>query len=1697
MSYVVWFKELNKDSLAIAGGKGSNLGEMYTLGMPVPNGFAVTASAYQEFIEKTGLKDKIQQLLQGLNVEDTDSLQDLALQIQQLIQSMPIPEAMAEEIKDNYELLGTDKQAQALVQPKEVFVAVRSSATAEDLPSIAEDEHVLVTINGKPIYQKMKEICQLSFGQNEIRVPALENNCITWKLVSQIYKHPVPDKNLYKITTVSGREITISPNHTLITLNEDSLTPQVIQVSELRGGEKIPTISMLPEIQCPDTFVDVLDYVKGDDVVELNGQIYIKNNSMNWTIQHPLPRFIKFTPHFAYFLGIYAAEGSTYKTSDVSVTNSDPKIQKRVKDFLDELGINKDRKINKHSIRFSGRALVRFLHAVGGEPLPGKRGKGKLCSPKRVPNFVFGWKKELIGEFLSGAFDGDGGMEHNGVGYCSTSPFLIGGIVKLLEILNLEFLLRRRNGMGKWSDHFRLIIPNRNLRDFQSRVAFKSIQKATILREQLVSYEAQQKYFQQLRTFTVSPVLAQKIKSDYEKNLPKVEQRRAHCPSCTKFIQITSYNKKQRRFYCRSCKKVYYEPGVIWKEDQFYKYYDEKGRFIPALTPWNRGLISGTMSQREFAKRMEKLGLREMANFFSGSVQWDTIKSIETIPYQGDVYDFTVPEVENFAAGIGGIITHNSASFAGQQATFLNVKGKENVVKAVLACWASLFTARAIYYREKNKFDHLKVLISAIVQKMVDAEKSGIMFTINPATNSPDEVVIEAIFGLGEMIVGGEVNPNTYLVDKNARSIKKMEVRKQEVGLFRNERGANEKKAIPKSMQERQVLDEKQIHELARLGKKLEEHYGRPQDVEWAVERGEIFIVQTRAITTFKPKWAGERSVIAEEAGKIILKGETASAGVASGKVKIVHDPSELHKVEKGDILVTKMTSPDEVPAMQRAAAIVTDEGGMTCFSSDTKVLTNRGFYTFGKIYAEMSKDEVYFVPSLSVVNGKIVWRKILATTKRIGSPSQIQVSPTLRSTQNYLKVTRDHKFLTLDARKLVKKQIGEIIDNNVGVLLAERIPSIQDNKTTQNKAYLMGALLSDGHITKPKQGGYVVGFTQKLLNSKEPFITSVLSNFKEEYGKHFSFKLDPRGDVGQFQCFSKSAYDDVVKFKNEVVLEILTMSEQNLLYFLAGIIDGDGTVGQHQIMITVGENKKNILEAVVLSCLRLGIQSNVCKTKTWYTIHISEKISELLTYTQRVKSNYERYFDGKKFVAKQVIGDIIDEINQRGKVKFAYLGRDQMISSQKIKSLLQSHNISKKTELDFILNSEFRMWRVKEEQKLEETEVFNLTIEADNDLDHNYVVFTENYSPVIVGNCHAAIVSREMGIPCLVGTEHATELLKDNEIVTVHASRGVVYEGNVGVSAAAKAVVSSAQESTGEDLLTATEIKVILDLPDFAEKAAATGTDGVGLVRSEIIIANGGIHPAEYIRQGKVQDYIALLKSGIGKIAQAFKGKPVWVRCSDMRSDEYRNLQGGDKEPKESDPMIGWHGVRRLLDEPDILNAEFQAVRELHATGMKNVGIMLPFVIRVEELKQAKEIMRGVGLEPCSSIEFGVMVETPAACWIIEELCREGISFVSFGTNDLTQLTLGIDRNNERIADRFDELHPAVLGEMAKVIRVCKKYGVKTSICGQAGSKSKMAEFLVHQGVDSISANVDAVGEIRKVVARTERKLMLEKKRT
>lgn len=625
-----------------------------------------------------------------------------------------------------------------------------------------------------------------------------------------------------------------------------------------------------------------------------------------------------------------------------------------------------------------------------------------------------------------------------------------------------------------------------------------------------------------------------------------------------------------------------------------------------------------------------------------------------------------------------------SASFAGQQETYLNVPADE-VLEAAQNCWSSLFTPRAIFYREKKGFEHAKVAIAVVVQKMVNADKAGVMFTVHPATGEKDKLIIEGAWGLGEGVVSGTVTPDHYVIDKNTGALFNKEITKKEIMFVRDEKtGKTVKKKVPSKVASAQCLDEGELKQLTELGLMVEKHYAFPQDIEWAIEDGKVYLLQSRPITVFYEEEKEERA----EAKDIILKGIGASPGLGSGKAKLLSNVEELHKVEQGDVLVAVMTNPDMVPAMRKASAIVTDEGGMTC---------------------------------------------------------------------------------------------------------------------------------------------------------------------------------------------------------------------------------------------------------------------------------------------------------------------------------------------------------------------------------------------------------------------HAAIVSRELGVPCVVGTGRATKVLPDGMEITVDGSKGTVYRGLTKITEKPKeeAVVAAAPAK----IITATEVKVNLSMPEVAAKAAPTA-DGVGLLRVEHMILGIGKHPIKFIKDGEEEELIEKIMDGVRKVAGPFYPKPVWYRTLDAPTDEFRSLEGGEDEPLEHNPMLGWRGVRRGIDQPELLAAEFKAIKRLVAEGFTNIGVMIPLVQHPDELREAKRIAREVGLKPHKDVDFGIMVETPAAALIIEDFIAEGIDFISFGTNDLTQYTLALDRNNERVAKLYTEKHKAVLKLMEMVIKKCKEAGVETSICGQAGSDPEVVKKLVEYGITSVSANPDAVQSIREMVARTEKRLLLDKVR-
>ena len=355
---------------------------------------------------------------------------------------------------------------------------------------------------------------------------------------------------------------------------------------------------------------------------------------------------------------------------------------------------------------------------------------------------------------------------------------------------------------------------------------------------------------------------------------------------------------------------------------------------------------------------------------------------------------------------------------------------------------------------------------------------------------------------------------------------------------------------------------------------------------------------------------------------------------------------------------------------------------------------------------------------------------------------------------------------------------------------------------------------------------------------------------------------------------------------------------------------------------------------------------------------------------------------------------------------------------------------------------------------------------------------------------CHASIISRELGIPCVVGTGDATTTLVENSGVTLDGKKGLVFEG---ISQTKEEAPVAAGSVEAAPIITVTEVKANVSMPEAAEKAAATGADGVGLLRTEHLMLTSGIHPGKFIADGREDELIDTIADNVQIVADAFYPKPVWYRTLDAPTDEFITLEGGENEPREHNPMLGWRGIRRELDQPEILKCEFKAIKKLHEKGYTNIGIMIPLSQSPEELKKAKALCSEVGFEPHKDVDFGMMVEIPAAAIMIDEYIKVGIDFVRLGTNDLTQYTLAVDRNNEFVAKHYSEEHPAVMKLIERTIRKCAEAGVKCSICGQAGSVPHIVEKLVEFGITSVSSNTDAIADVRKTVARAEQKIILD----
>ncbi len=365
---------------------------------------------------------------------------------------------------------------------------------------------------------------------------------------------------------------------------------------------------------------------------------------------------------------------------------------------------------------------------------------------------------------------------------------------------------------------------------------------------------------------------------------------------------------------------------------------------------------------------------------------------------------------------------------------------------------------------------------------------------------------------------------------------------------------------------------------------------------------------------------------------------------------------------------------------------------------------------------------------------------------------------------------------------------------------------------------------------------------------------------------------------------------------------------------------------------------------------------------------------------------------------------------------------------------------------------------------------------------------------------CHAAIVSRELGIPCVVGTSEASRKLRNGEVITVDATRGLILEGVV-KDLEEPAPVQVAAAAAGGPPVTGTQLLVNLSEPSQVERATALEVDGVGLLRAELMVieALDGKHPRTLLAEGREQEFVDKMAAGLTTFAEGFAPRPITYRTIDFRTNEFRGLKGGSEfEPEEANPMIGYRGALRYTQEPDLFGLELDAIRRVWATGHRNLHVMLPFVRTPSELAKCRALIEQSGLLEPPDFELWIMAEVPSVLFHLGRYAELGIAGISIGSNDLTQLMLGADRDSELLADLFDERDEAVVSYLEMLITRARELGLRTSICGQAPSvHPEYAELLVRAGIDAISVNLDVVDRARRLIASAERRVLLEATRS
>jgi phosphoenolpyruvate synthase/pyruvate phosphate dikinase len=963
--------------------------------------------------------------------------------------------------------------------------------------------------------------------------------------------------------------------------------------------------------------------------------------------------------------------------------------------------------------------------------------------------------------------------------------------------------------------------------------------------------------------------------------------------------------------------------------------------------------------------------------------------------------------------------------------------------------------------------------------------------------------------------------------------------------------------------------------ELRRVEQRLEGYFKEMQDLEFTIQNHKLYMLQCRTgkrTAKVKEGLIDQKMAInrvsAEQLEQllhpmidpkakidVIARGLAASPGAASGRVVFSADEAEA-KAKAGErvILVRVETSPEDIHGMNAAQGILTARGGLTCVAGDTQILTDQGMLTAEDAFKILDAGKNLRILSFDTRSMKPVWRNIIAAGYKPSEVITVAVSQTGQAEGNHLRLTADHKMYTLQNRRLEKKRLDAVLKDEDFALLVGEIPALNETQTPPSLAYVVGALFSDGSIQVRETKGRVQ-FIQKPTPEKADFIAAVERCFEQSFGYTFTYVKEREthsvlrgreihGSVEDRICSRKEPAQRLQEIKDNFVTWVMSLDRVALLHFLAGYADGDGSYAEEssqvRLAITVDAKKPHFIQALVLACLRLGIVPQVTNNRDARVIQITERVEDILAFTQRIKAEIPpRKMESRCLTVKGLFGDIVDSVNFMGRTREG-IKRNIMFGTEKIRrDILPLCPGASQRELQTILDSSLRSYRIKQtEAAPEPTTVYNFEVDATDELDKNYIVFSSRMSPILISNSHAAVVARGMGKCCVAGsseinvdyqkklfTTQSGHTIKEGDFISLDGAKGLVMLGDV------PRIVPELGEDFNTfmvwvDATRRLKVRANADTPRDAKVARAFGAEGIGLCRTEHMFFDEDRIDAvremilaedEAGRKKALEKIIPMQRGDFEGLFREMKGLPVTIRLLDPplheflphTKEEFEDLSKKIGVPKEklerasiklseANPMLGHRGCRLGITFPEIYDAQVRAIAEAAVKLVKEEGftiipeIMIPLVATEKELeilrKSTIAVFEGITKAAGVTIEYlvGTMIELPRAALCADTIARQA-DFFSFGTNDLTQTTIGLSRDdagkflgayrekNIFARDPFVSLDQEGVGQLVKM-GVEKgrstKANLKCGICGEHGGDPESIGFCHRTGLDYVSCS-------------------------